>query len=126
MLSQRSANLFVYGSLRRGSDNRFARSLHQSARFLGHARMRGRLYNLGRFPGATPTDGSNDWVHGDLLRLDQPARILPALDAYEGSQFGRVPQRIYSASGVTLAWVYLYRGNPSGTRIISGAWPRRG
>ena len=116
--------LFVYGTLRRGSDIRFARLLHQHARCLGSARMQGRLFNLGRYPGATPSDGPNDWVRGELFRLDQPAKLLAALDAYEGPQFGRAPQRVYCSSGMTLAWVYLFRGNPSGTRIISGVWPR--
>ena len=77
------------------------------------------------YPGATPSNGPNDWVRGEVFRLNQPAKTLAALDAYEGPQFGRAPQRVYLASGMTLAWVYLYRGNPTGTRIISGAWPVR-
>jgi gamma-glutamylcyclotransferase (GGCT)/AIG2-like uncharacterized protein YtfP len=88
--------------------------------------MQGRLYNLGRYPGATPSDGSNDWVRGEVFRLRQPAKLLAQLDAYEGPQFARVPQRVYLATGMTLAWVYLYRGNPAGTRIVSGKWRGQG
>jgi gamma-glutamylcyclotransferase (GGCT)/AIG2-like uncharacterized protein YtfP len=122
---EKTIPLFVYGTLRQGSVNRFARLLHDRARFLGVSRMQGRLYNLGRYPGAVPSNVPTDWVRGELFRLDQPAKILAALDAYEGPQFARVPQRVYLASGLQLAWVYLYQGNPTGTRIVSGAWPVR-
>ncbi len=118
------AYLFVYGTLRRGSHNRFARLLHNRARFVGRARMPGRLYNLGQYPGATPSSEPADWVRGELFRIKHPAKLLAALDAYEGPRFTRVPQRVYCSSGVTLAWVYLYRGSPNtGARIISGEWP---
>ena len=88
--------------------------------------MHGRLYNLGRYPGVTPSLGRSDWVQGEAFRLTEPAALLAKLDAYEGPQFRRAPQRVYLASGRRLAWVYLYRGNPpDGARIISGDWKRR-
>ncbi len=120
------AYLFVYGTLRRGSRNRFARLLESQARFVGNARMQGRLYNFGRYPGVTPSDGPGDWVRGEVFRLAQPATMLAKLDAYEGPRFGRAPQRVYMPSGMQLAWVYLYKGTPpEGRRIISGDWARR-
>ena len=118
--------LFVYGTLRRGSGNRFARLLESQARLVGNARMQGRIYNLGRYPGVTPSDGPGDWVRGEVFRLTQPAAMLAKLDAYEGPLFARVPQRVYLPSGMHLAWVYLYKGTPpEGRRIISGEWIRR-
>ncbi len=122
----RLAYLFVYGTLRRASENRFARLLESQARFVGNARMQGRLYNFDRYPGATPSNGPSDWVRGKVFRLAQPDTMLAKLDAYEGPRFGRVPQRVYLSSGMHLAWVYLYRGTPpEGRRIISGDWIRR-
>jgi gamma-glutamylcyclotransferase (GGCT)/AIG2-like uncharacterized protein YtfP len=120
------AKLFVYGTLRRGSRNQFARLLAEQARFLGTARTAGRLYNLGRYPGAKPSEGPGEWVRGEVFRLDQPAKTLAALDAYEGPRFERTIARVQVVSGVQLdAWAYFYRGKPAGPRIVSGFWPRR-
>ena len=121
-----SANLFVYGTLRRGSHNRFARFLAAHARFLGDARIAGRLYNLGRYPGATRSDALREWVRGEVFRLDQPAKTLSTLDAYEGPRFERSMARVHLASGIQLdAWVYFCAKSPPGPAMVSGAWPRR-
>ena len=120
------AYLFVYGTLRRGSRNRLARLLESRARFVGNARMQGRLYNCGLYPGVTPSDAGSDLVRGEVFRLTEPAALLAKLDAYEGPLFGRVPHAVYLSSGMRIAWVYLYRGIlPEGRRIISGEWGRR-
>lgn len=119
--------LFVYGTLRRGSRNRFARLLESRACFVGNARTQGRLYDCGRYPGMTPSDAAGDRVRGEVFRLAESASLLAKLDAYEGPLFARVPQRVYLSSGMRLAWVYLYRGTlPDGGRIISGEWRRCG
>jgi len=119
--------LFVYGTLRRGSANRFARLLAAHSRFLGTARIPGRLYNLGRYPGAVASGAPREWVAGEVFRMDHPGKLLPLLDAYEGARFERVRAPVRLSSGIALeAWVYLYRGNTPGQRIISGLWPRRG
>jgi gamma-glutamylcyclotransferase (GGCT)/AIG2-like uncharacterized protein YtfP len=121
-----TARLFVYGTLRRGSNNKFARLLAAHARFIGPARIAGRLYSFGSYPGATPSDTPGEWVRGEIFRLDQPARILPALDAYEGRKYERTIALVHPASGIRInAWVYFHRGKPTGPRIISGVWPRR-
>ena len=118
--------LFVYGTLRRGSRNRFARILAAQAQFIGQAQMRGRLYNLGEYPGAVPSEVFADWVRGDVFRLNQPEDTLSELDGYEGALFTRIPQQVYLPSGMQLAWVYLYTGRlPLGRRITSGVWAAR-
>ena len=120
------AYLFVYGTLRRGSGNRFARVLATQAQFISQARMHGRLYNLGDYPAAVPSDVFADWVRGDVFRLNQAEATLAALDEYEGDLFARVPQPVYLPSGMQLAWVYLYTGKlPLGRRIGSGVWAPR-
>jgi len=120
------ATLFVYGTLRRGSDNRFARLLARQARFLGPARTPGRLYHLGRYPGAVPSDTPGEIIRGEVFRLKFPARTLPLLDAYEGPSFERTIARTHLTSGIQLdAWIYFYRETPSGPPIASGLWPRR-
>ena len=46
-------HLFVYGTLRRGSGHPMSRFLAARARLLAGARVPGRLYDLGGFPGLT-------------------------------------------------------------------------
>jgi len=117
--------LFVYGTLRRGSRNKFARLLHAQARFAGNARMRGRLYRLESYPGAVSSNIAGEWVHGELYSMEDPRWTLAALDNYEGPSFERVKLEVERDSGDRVdAWVYLYRGTPPGPRIPSGDWLR--
>ena len=103
-------NLFVYGTLRRGSKNKYARLLHAHARFLGDARMRGRLYQLDHYSGAVLSDQPDDWVDGEVFQLEEPS-ILATLDEYEGAEFERAIIQVHLDSGEELeAWVYLFIG----------------
>lgn len=112
-------NLFVYGTLRRGSSNQMARNLACEANFLEHGKMRGRLYAVRGYPGLTPSEDSQDWVIGDVYRLRDPEALLTILDEYEGCGPANVPPYEYERvlctvllnSGASLqCWVYLYRG----------------
>ena len=103
--------LFVYGSLRRGRSA--ARLLERwSPTYLGEARVRGVLYDLGAYPAWRPFElrahgfvargveargveargveargveagVAEGFVHGELVTLPDPERALEALDAYE-------------------------------------------
>jgi gamma-glutamylcyclotransferase (GGCT)/AIG2-like uncharacterized protein YtfP len=124
-MNDRRTHLFVYGTLRRGSKNKFARLLHAQAEFVGNARMRGRLYRLGCYPGAVSTNQVGEWIRGELYNVEDPRWILSALDGYEGPQYERVKLEVQLDSGGQIeAWVYLFRGKPHGTRIPSGDWLR--
>jgi len=103
--------LFVYGTLRRGSNNKHAKMLAGQSEFIGTGRMRGRVYDFGRYPAAVSSDRPDEWVHGELFRLFEPAKIFKALDAYEGSEFSRTMVTIRLDSGEEMdSWVYLYQG----------------
>jgi len=118
--------LFVYGTLRRGSHNKFARLLHSRAEFAGDARLRGCLYRFGWFPGAVSSCNDGEWIHGELYTMEDPRWILEALDNYEGPSFERVQIEVQRDSGPAVeAWVYLYRGPiTAAARIRSGDWLR--
>ena len=104
--------LFVYGTLRKGSPNPFARLLEANARFLGNGRMRGRLYQFANYPGAARTDEPDRWVAGELYELTDPG-ILTTLDGYEGQEFERVVVTVHlEAEEAVEAWVYLLRRAP--------------
>jgi len=114
--------LFVYGTLRRGSNNKFARLLEDRAQFLGAARVPGRLYDLGPYPGAVASNQPDDRVHGELHRLTDP-QLLPLLDDYEGAEFERASVAAQTENGERVeCWIYWYRGAEKGRRILSGDW----
>jgi gamma-glutamylcyclotransferase (GGCT)/AIG2-like uncharacterized protein YtfP len=119
------AYLFVYGTLRRGSPNRFARLLESQARFAGSGRMLGRLYDLGNHPGAVSSKAQGEWVRGDVFLLKRPTTTLPILDRYEGSEYERrmVPVHLASEKHIE-AQVYFLKREPAGGRIQSGEWKR--
>ena len=111
-------HIFVYGTLRSGSQNKFARVLHDRSDFLGGARVQGTLYDLGDHPGliASQTQG---WVRGEVYRL-KDTQLLTTLDAYEGGDFERTTVDALLDSGAAeRCWVYLFRGDVSGRPQIS-------
>lgn len=117
--------LFVYGTLRRASGHPMARFLAERARFVGEAKTRGKLYELGRYPGLVAAeDGS---VKGDVFEL-LDTETLWELDRYENGDsprfvdFDRQEADATLASGETIrAWVYWYRGAVrEEQRIVSG------
>ncbi len=119
--------LFVYGTLR-GQIQRFLpATLHHAVRPLGPARYRGRLYDLGAYPGAVPDP--DHFVHGELyaLRREDAPRLFTYLDTYEGcdpqhaeaGEYRRVMDTVLLPDGQTLsAWIYLYNGDLSQARLI--------
>ncbi|HXP84437.1 MAG TPA: gamma-glutamylcyclotransferase family protein [Bryobacteraceae bacterium] len=118
------SRLFVYGTLRRGFVNPYARYLAEHAAWLGAARLAGRLYDLGRYPGLRRSSGPRDWVTGELYRLRETPALLKVLDEYEGRDFQRVVAIARRAGRPSVkTWVYEYRPRVSETRrIVSGDW----
>lgn len=112
-----SDRLFVYGSLRSTAARPLASWSGASVRCLGAARIRGRLYDLGAYPGVVDCPRSG-WVRGELYELRRPRRLLARLDRYEGGQYRRVRRPIYGAGGQRQAWVYLLRRPPRGRRVM--------
>jgi gamma-glutamylcyclotransferase (GGCT)/AIG2-like uncharacterized protein YtfP len=85
---------------------------------MGTARVPGRLYDLGRYPGARPANGS---VVGEVFQIDES--LLAALDEYEGSEFERAIMSANLDDGHTIeCWIYWYVGSASGRLIASGDW----
>ena len=122
--------LFVYGTLRRGSDSGMHQLLAQSATRLGPATFQGRLYRIDWYPGAIDAENAQDKVVGEVYQLREPARLWPRLDDYEGcgvddrdrKEFVRVRRDVCLNSGsVRKTWIYLYNGPTADlSRIESG------
>jgi gamma-glutamylcyclotransferase (GGCT)/AIG2-like uncharacterized protein YtfP len=115
--------LFVYGTLKSGFQNPYAKRLQREARLLGRARMPGRLYRVRWYPGMRPPRGSEDTVIGELYKLHQPSKTLEVLDEYE-EEYTRELHRATLESGQEFrAWVYMYRQpRPEDCYVASGEW----
>jgi gamma-glutamylcyclotransferase (GGCT)/AIG2-like uncharacterized protein YtfP len=78
------------------------------AEHLGGGRVRGRLVDLGAYPGAVEDDGGE--VCGEVYRVVRPA-LWRALDYAEGPQYDRRESVVrLDGGGETGAFVYWYRG----------------
>src|SRR5208282_1418417 len=105
-----------------GSRSPYAKLLAARAQFAGEASAPGRLYHLGRFPGAVFDARCPARVHGEAFLLNGVA-LLVALDAYEGcGGQGTKPNLFYrdiievklARGGMLAAWAYPFAGNVSG------------
>lgn len=123
----RDSLLFVYGTLRPFVDIPMARWLRRRSRYVGPATTRGRLYDLGPYPGMRPARGRGEAVVGDVYRVANP-RVFRVLDRYEAGD-DRARARFVRARCVVKlprgarrsAWVYRYRHNVvAAARITSG------
>lgn len=122
--------LFVYGTLRRGAKHPLHAVLAENAEFVGMGTFQGRLYDVGGYPGAVPSENGTDVVKGEVYALRDPQRVLRVLDRYEGcasddphpTEFRRVQAPITLENGrQVMAWIYLYNWPTQGlTPIPSG------
>jgi gamma-glutamylcyclotransferase (GGCT)/AIG2-like uncharacterized protein YtfP len=112
--------LFVYGTLMKDYD--LHHHLARRARFVERGKVRGRLLDLGSYPGMVTGVGQ---VKGEVYRLDDP-ELLPVLDAEEGYNFERSRVVATLASGRhAKVWVYRYRGpRKSAVPILDGDYRR--
>lgn len=111
--------LFVYGTLRKGASHPRHRTLAREARYAGRGYIQGRLYNLGRYPGAVASRNKSERVFGEIYRLRESAVLFARLDEYEGEHFARhrLPVRLGTGKKI-ISWVYLYRGRVKDARRI--------
>lgn len=129
MPMQPDRHVFVYGTLRRSESNDINR-LQPAPRYLGLARLRGELYDLGPYPGLILGGGA--WVWGEVYAIT--SELERELDRIE--EVAPVPSGEYLRRHVDLdldgrplrCLVYeidprRVQGRP---RIVSGDWRQRG
>lgn len=122
-------HLFVYGSLMSTAHHPMGARLGGEGRLIGPATIQGRLYRVSWYPGVVEGTDPALRVHGELHALDDPARSLAWLDAYEGvapgsresGEYARVERPVRLAAGQeTVAWVYLYQKAVDPARLVAG------
>jgi gamma-glutamylcyclotransferase (GGCT)/AIG2-like uncharacterized protein YtfP len=116
MLDPTCRFLFVYGTLRRGSNHPMAELLASHAQFIAEVKAPGRLLDLGSYPGMVEAETSDDWVSGDVFELHDPETTLAVLDRYEGCDranplYIRRQTQVNLSNGEKLiVWYYHYGG----------------
>lgn len=129
--------LFVYGTLSpRRAPAEIAGAVRRLRR-MGPGTVRGKLYDLGEYPGAVLSRTSRSQVRGEIFELPEDPEVLRSLDDYEGfkpgspkgSLFLRKKWPVTMNDGRRLTcWVYIYNGKPGAEQTIaSGRYvvPRR-
>jgi gamma-glutamylcyclotransferase (GGCT)/AIG2-like uncharacterized protein YtfP len=112
--------LFVYGSLL-NADNEFGSYLNNTSTLIGTGKFKGRLYNIGEYPGAVIDNENGYPITGSICKLNNP-KALAILDDYEGfgpeqeqpNLFIRELLPVETLDGIINCWVYLYNLEISG------------
>ena len=111
-----SSYLFVYGTLLT-EGNEFAAFLMANSVLYGSGKFKGKLYDIGEFPGAVFQPSSEYDVHGQIFLMNQPEMILRRLDDYEGfgagqpepNEFIRTLISVETEDKPVNCWAYLYQ-----------------
>lgn len=116
--------LFIYGTLL-NEDNEYAVYLKNNSRLYSAGKLKGKLYDIGQYPGAILSK-SNEYVYGSILQLNNLTKVLPLIDAYERygdnqpqpNEFIRVSVEVETGAGPVACWVYLYNLPVTGLTLI--------
>ncbi len=109
--------LFVYGTLRESINHRMTKMFQEHARYTDRCYFIGKLYDVGSYPAAIPSDDKSDTVYGELIEMQEPNLILNKLDSYEGYDpktdtglYLRRKVEVYTVEKETpkRAWIYLF------------------
>jgi gamma-glutamylcyclotransferase (GGCT)/AIG2-like uncharacterized protein YtfP len=110
--------LFVYGSLRSGFHHPAYGYISKYFTLISPATVKGKLYDLGDYPAAIPTN-DEAFIVGELYELKSSedfAWAIEQLDAYEGVNpdegeprlYKRELAEVYYTGQTTHAWIYWY------------------
>jgi gamma-glutamylcyclotransferase (GGCT)/AIG2-like uncharacterized protein YtfP len=123
----KSTFLFVYGSLI-DEGNEFAIYLKGNSTFYSPGKVKGKLYDIGEYPGAVLSAEDDAYIYGNILRIDTPEKVFKVIDDYEGyggeqswpNEFTRVLTYIETEIGIINCWIYVYNLPVNGLGYIKG------
>ena len=110
-----SSYLFVYGTLL-SEGNEFAVFLMENSIFYGNGKFKGKLFDIGEYPGAISRPGCEYYVYGQVFMMYKPETILRRLDDYEGfgkdqpepNEFVRQLIEVETDDQPLKCWIYIY------------------
>ncbi|MBC7948469.1 MAG: gamma-glutamylcyclotransferase [Chitinophagaceae bacterium] len=116
--------LFVYGSLRSGFRSPAYEYISRYFNFIGEAKVKGRLYDMGSYPAAVPCE-DEQYISGELYAIREENEFswaMAQLDDYEGVNVEADEMQLYkrelahiSLAGQSIsAWMYWYSGDVQG------------
>ena len=120
--------IFVYGSLRSGFRSPAYEYISRYFDLVGEAKVKGKLYDLGEYPAAKPTD-EDKFIVGELYRIRNEKEFswaIGQLDDYEGvnvafdetSLYRRDIAEVHIDDKITPAWIYWYHGDVENRPVI--------
>ncbi len=127
-MEEKSTYLFVYGTLL-DERNPYGAYLKEHCSFYQKGKFRGKLYDLGEYPGAIADPKSDSYIVGSIFLMNDAAAILKNLDNYEGfgvdypqpNEFVRAFIAVETEEQPIDCWVYLYNSPTKGfLQIASG------
>ena len=123
-----SEYLFLYGTLLPDQAPAEIAAILKSLRRIGPARVRGRLYDFGEYPGALLVPSSKTIIQGEVFELPSTRATLKALDQYEefdptnteASLFIRTKTRARLTDGNQVdCWMYVYNDDPGTAPLLA-------
>lgn len=122
-------DLFVYGSLRKGFHNPVYEYISRFFKFIGNAKVKGQLFDMGSYPGGVPA-ASDAFIIGELYSIQDDSEFswaIGQLDDYEGVNvesdevqlYRRELTDVFINDEIIPAWIYWYNGDVSGRPVIA-------
>lgn len=106
--------LFVYGTLRKAFNNEVLKTVSNNLHFEGNGYLKGKLYDLGEYPGVVDYHSGENQVKGEVYTVENPEFVFNLLDDYEGvnepiAEYKRCKKIVLLPQGNRIkSWVYLY------------------
>lgn len=129
MTNPSTYQLFVYGSLRSGFRSTAYEYISRFFTFVGDAKVKGKLYDLGEYPAAIPV-ADDSFIVGELYTITKEQEFswaIGQLDDYEGVNveadevklYERKITDVYIGNEIVQAWVYWYNGDVTGKPVVA-------
>src|SRR5438105_1922240 len=126
--------VFFYGTLLPNHAPPEVANTVRGLKKVGRGVVRGRLYDLGQYPGLKLDSAAHTTVKGNVFEIPRDQKVLRVLDRYEGFRPTRRAKSLFvrrrspvrlGRNRVLNCWLYEYNKNPSeAARIPAGRFRR--
>ncbi|MEO5997375.1 MAG: gamma-glutamylcyclotransferase family protein [Chitinophagaceae bacterium] len=115
-MTNETCYLFAYGTLRKGFSSPIYKSIVEEIEWMGFSRVKGKLFDIGEYPGAIRSESEN-YIVGEIIKIKTSVKVLEILDDYEccytstekRSEYERKKEWFVLKNGIRVeAWIYWY------------------